>query len=263
MINLIAVITDSFDENTESLSRHVKRIISTLQSIKLPFVIIIASHGKLDPKGTSAANEVSNLISDSVQVSVTTEGTLGMAYLQAIQHAIRLGATHIIEIDSSGGHLPEEITRFIEAFKNADVVFSTRFAWGGINKYPLQRKVVSLFGTVLAKLALHVNLSDGTSGFEGYTTQLINEVFRISPPDTWLSATIGPFHFYQTELRALICNIARYNSEIKVVEVPITYGQEKSGKNLKAKYILQAFRTYLKFTWKIAQLQKVLINPVE
>ena len=86
-------------------------------------------------------------------------------------------------------------------------------------------------------MILGTRLKDAASGYEGFHSASLKRIFAQFPADTWLAAVIGPFHMYQTEMRAYISHLG-----IQYVELPITYGKEKIGKPLSLLYLMSAFK---------------------
>lgn len=132
------------------------------------------------------------------------------AYIRGLAEACRAGYRYIIEMDAGMSHDPNDIPNFLEALTQGyGCVFGNRFIPGGsIIGAPLNRKLLSRGGTLLANLLLGTRLSDMTSGFQGFHSDVVARVL-----DYRLLSTA---HFYQTELRYLLRN-ERY------AELPICY----------------------------------------
>ena len=98
-------------------------------------------------------------------------------YLEGFRQALRDGAEHIIEMDGGGSHAPSEIPQFIEKLNEGyDCVWGSRFIDGGdISNHPLYRRLLSSGGTILANLVLGTKLKDMTSGFEGFTREVLQK----------------------------------------------------------------------------------------
>lgn len=176
-------------------------------------------------------------------------------YLSAFQTALNNAADFILEMDCSGAHEPLEIPMFLQ--KTVDIlvadrsqkvaVFSTRFSKGGHDYFPSKRVWLSKGGTIFAHLLLNMgkqgsNLSDLTSGFEAFSSELLKKMFAMEPPNNWVSVVYGPMHLFQTEARALVCWIAKAE-KVTILENPITYGKNFTRKlaPLDYRYLLKAF----------------------
>lgn len=152
-------------------------------------------------------------------------------YLEGFRQALRDGAEFIIEMDGGGSHAPSEIPQFIEKLNEGyDCVWGSRFVDGGdISNHPLYRRLLSSGGTILANLVLGTKLKDMTSGFEGFTREVL-EKFDFTK-------FLSTGHMYQTEMR-YYCR--KYNT----IEVPIHYIGGTS--SLKLKSVFEAISILFK-----------------
>ena len=152
-------------------------------------------------------------------------------YLEGFRQALRDGAELIIEMDGGGSHAPSEIPQFIEKLNEGyDCVWGSRFVDGGdISNHPLYRRLLSSGGTILANLVLGTKLKDMTSGFEGFTREVL-EKFDFTK-------FLSTGHMYQTEMR-YYCR--KYNT----IEVPIHYIGGTS--SLKLKSVFEAISILFK-----------------
>lgn len=152
-------------------------------------------------------------------------------YLEGFRQALRDGAEHIIEMDGGGSHAPSEIPQFIEKLNEGyDCVWGSRFIDGGdISNHPLYRRLLSSGGTILANLVLGTKLKDMTSGFEGFTREVLQKFD--------FSKFLSTGHMYQTEMRY-------YCREYNTIEVPIHYIGGTS--SLKMKSVCEAISILFK-----------------
>jgi dolichol-phosphate mannosyltransferase len=132
------------------------------------------------------------------------------AYVRGYREAIGSQADWVLEIDAGFSHRPEDLPLFFETMAQGyDCVFATRFSKGGkIVGSSLQRELVSRGGTILANLVLRTELSDMTSGFQLFRTEILKKILEKG------LYSRGPF--FQTEMKA-------YCARTKFAEVPITY----------------------------------------
>lgn len=131
-------------------------------------------------------------------------------YLEGFRQALKDEAEWIVEMDGGGSHAPSELPQFIEKLNQGyDCVWGSRFIDGGeISNHPFYRLVLSNGGTILANLILGTKLKDMTSGFEGFTREVLE---RFTFQNFLLTG-----HMYQTEMRF-------YCRKYKQIEVPIHY----------------------------------------
>jgi dolichol-phosphate mannosyltransferase len=135
--------------------------------------------------------------------------------VQAKMRVYELAHSHddlefILEIDAGLSHNPEAIPLFVDAYqKGYKCVYGSRFVKGGsMNHDSGSRKFLSRWGTISSNLLLGTKLKDMTSGYQGFSTELIGKGLYYE----WRSIA----HFHQTEMRYLY----RKNKQI---EIPITY----------------------------------------
>jgi len=134
-------------------------------------------------------------------------------YLHGFKVALDEGCDYIIEMDSGGSHPPGKLPEMLVALdqEGYDVVLMSRFLpGGGMENLPAYRRFISKGGTWLANLWLRLNLSDATSGFEGFRA----EVLAAMDLDAFLSWG----GIYQTEMK-YYCSVQ--GCRIKVL--PFTY----------------------------------------
>lgn len=238
------------EENTESefaislsigskeIAPQVDRILEVCEKIDVSPIVVLAGHYALDPMGSEKASETAKKYPGIVFPALAETGTFSMAYLKGWQVGAEL-AENVISLDADGSHDPMQILDFIEALRSGyKAVMGSRNLPGSKNNYPLQRRLISKAGTTIANLLLnpnHHNLTDFTSGFEGLKSSVISKVLENSPIEQWICATHGPYHLQNTELRMKLLKAG-----VPIHELPITYGTERKGKNLKVGYIFQA-----------------------
>ncbi|MBI4091305.1 hypothetical protein HY419_00970 [candidate division WWE3 bacterium] len=218
-------------------------------------LVVLAAHKDHDPKGTIAALELQEQMPNLVTAAIAEgQGTRSGAYLLGFQVGSEK-ADSVIGMDV-GAHNPEQIADFLEALRDHDVVLASRHIPGARNLYPLQRRLVSRLGTLLPNLMLSergCQLTDFTSGFEGFRSEVLRTIFERYPPKEWISVTHGPFHLQNTELRFVV-RAAGYN----ITEIPIIYGERKEGKALKLSYLLKSLMGFLLLVKKRKEIiQKV------
>jgi dolichol-phosphate mannosyltransferase len=116
------------------------------------------------------------------------------AYVRGFREAIKNKCDFIIEMDGGFSHLPSELHKFIQGYKEGyDCVFGIRPLWSINYKVPLKRRLLSLGGTILSDLLLGTRYKDMTSGFEGFRLAVIKQILK--------KPLQSKAHFYQTEMR--------------------------------------------------------------
>ena len=163
------------------------------------------------------------------------------AYIEGLNVAYNNGHDLFIEMDAGLSHDPRAIPMFLRVLNEGnECAFGSRYINGGsMSDSPMYRRILSKGGTILARLLLGTNLSDMTSGYQGFHRNVVRKILSHNFKSTG--------HFYQTELRYLLKNY-RY------AEVPIHYSAPSPSVNknsifnalkiLLVLFIGRLFRTY-------------------
>lgn len=231
----LVVVVDSLNVGVDELIPFVETVLKTASKSNVDTQILLAMHRGLDSNSDDVDERMRKEFPGIARSVIVDKNTFAFAYLKGLEEAMNL-ADRVIEIDSGGGHDPNEITRFIEGLDNYDIVLSSRFMEGGKNTYPLQRRTVSKTVTVLSNQFLGTDVTDAASGFQAFRSEALRDLFDKTPPEEWISARYGPFHMYQTEIMSRLAKMKDYTS----TEVPITYGVGKEGQPFPASYLVES-----------------------
>ncbi|KKT76314.1 MAG: Dolichyl-phosphate beta-D-mannosyltransferase [Microgenomates group bacterium GW2011_GWA2_44_7] len=162
-------------------------------------------------------------------IHLPNPSSFGLAYLRGYQAALNDSVELAVEIDGNGSHKPSYLPGIIEPIIDGSVdgVYTTRFSHGGgVDRYPLQRKLISLVGTVVGNALLLGTgvgwVSDLTSGLQGFSARSLSDLFSVSPPDQFVSVWWGPGYAVQGELRVKF--LWRGN---RVLMIPMIWGSDR------------------------------------
>jgi dolichol-phosphate mannosyltransferase len=154
---------------------------------------------------------------------------LGPAYLDGFRRALADGAELILEMDCDFSHNPRDVTRLIEAARDADVVLGSRYVPGGaIRNWGTARRFVSYSGSLYARIVLGTSLRDLTGGFKCFRRRVLETID--------LEAVHAKGYAFQIEMtyRAL-------RAGFRVVEVPITFvDRTRGGSKMSRAIVLEA-----------------------
>jgi dolichol-phosphate mannosyltransferase len=159
------------------------------------------------------------------------------AYLAGYRIALANNHKFIIEMDAGLSHDPRALPMFLRVLNEGnECAFGSRNINGGSNAdSPFKRRFISTFGTYLANIFLGTRMSDMTSGYQGFHSNVVKAFLEYGLK--------SKAHFYQTELRYLLRN-TRYK------EVPIHYRAPSPSVSEKAmKNSLEVFRYYILKHW--------------
>lgn len=174
-------------------------------------------------------------------------------YVFGLYHcAVEMNTDLVLEIDAEGAHNPAQATPFVAGLLDGkQAVLSTRFAQGGRDYYPLQRRMSSMSVTLASNLTLGLGrwVTDMASGFESFRSDLLKQVFAVRPPEDWITMQTTTA-FIQTELRSyvlwlLLATKGKSAARSAVGTLPITYGAEKKGREFPASVGTKALKAFL------------------
>jgi dolichol-phosphate mannosyltransferase len=214
----ISVIIPTYQEK-ENIGKLIVSLETELRKLGEEFSIVVC-----DDKSPDGTGEVVQQLSKKQNNIFLLEGEkrgYGKAIVRGYQFAARkLGSDISITMDADFSHDPGQIDRLIKAIEiGADFVIGSRYVKGGkINaEWGSFRRLNSRWGNRFARYLVGIRkVSDCTSGFRAIRTDIIK---RIKPEDIDEKG-------YSFLVRVLY-EAQRKNA--KVVEVPITFADRKSG----------------------------------
>ena len=157
------------------------------------------------------------------------------AYISGYREALKNNHSFIVEMDAGLSHDPVLLPEFLKYFAEGyDCVYGSRFIPGGsMGDSPANRTGLSKMGTVLSNLLLGTKLHDMTSGYQGFTREVVAK-FAFYPLKS-------KAHFIQTEIRYLL-------RKRKYIEIPIQY--KAPSPNVSQKAISNAMICLLYYFWR-------------
>ena len=143
----------------------------------------------------------------------------GSAYLEGFRAALDLGADYIVQMDADYSHNPGDISRLVEAAKDADIAIGSRYVKGGSTEgWPFRRKLISRGGNMVAHILLALPIRDCTGGFKCFPR-----------------ATLESLNFSEIRSRGFASlyeiNHACHRSGNKFREVPILFVERRTGQS--------------------------------
>ena len=142
---------------------------------------------------------------------------LGRAYCAGFEWALKRDYEFIFEMDGDFSHDPEDIPRFLEAAKDADLVLGTRYR-GGIRvmNWPLRRLMLSLSAAKYVKWITGLPFSDPTGGYKCFRRSALESVN--------LAAVRSNGYSFQIEMTHKI-----WRQGLRVAEVNIVFTERVEG----------------------------------
>ncbi len=200
---------------TYNEAENVERIVAAARAALPAARVLVVDDNSPDGTGDLAA------ALDGVEVLRRSEKTgLGDAYVAGFTHALAGGADVVIEMDADGSHDPTDLPRLLAAVEDgADLALGSRYVrGGGVENWPLSRRIVSRAGCVYARLVLRVPVRDLTGGFKCFRASALRAI------DFETVRAHG--YAFQVELtyRAL-------RRGLRVAELPITFRERELGES--------------------------------
>lgn len=219
----ISIVIPTYNERV-NLQALVERIFSACRGIEME--VVVADDNS--PDGTAdLAEELGGRFPVKVVRRFKDRG-LSQSVLDGFRNA---GGEILGVMDADLSHPPEKIPEMLKALEQADVVVGSRTVeGGGVEDWPLARKLISTGATLLAKPLTGV--SDPMSGFFFIRRRVIENA-RLNPTG------------YKILLEILVKG--RYD---KVVEVPFVFlnrivGKSKLNMKIQLQYLAHLLKLYV------------------
>lgn len=104
---------------------------------------------------------------------------LASAYLEGFRFALDRGHSKILQMDADFSHQPEHLPQFLSALDKADLVIGSRYlSESKIQHWPWYRQMLSRVGIGFSKYLTHLKLTDPTSGFKAWRSDLLSQVIH-------------------------------------------------------------------------------------
>jgi dolichol-phosphate mannosyltransferase len=190
--------------------------------------VLIVDDGS--PDGT--ANVVKKIMKTSKRVHILErekKSGLGKAYVAGFKWALA-NKTHydfVCEMDADFSHDPNELHLFTEALESGfDAVCGSRYVRGvRVLNWDLKRLLISIFGSMYARFATGLKLTDLTGGYNCYSRKVLESLKLDNISSTGYS--------FQIEMKA-----KTIYKGFKMTEVPIVFRDRFEGTTKMSKKII-------------------------
>jgi dolichol-phosphate mannosyltransferase len=232
------------EKDFDSFIKELSKALNTLQNIKVYLIVDDASKDNT----RKMCEQLSELDKRFTTVYAPENRNVVDAYLRGYAAAYDDQHDFIIEMDGGLSHDPALLPLFIDAYRQGyDCVFGSRFTKNGsMNSSSFKRKLLSRGGTILSNVLLGSNLSDMTSGYQGFTRKVVKMFLDYS--------LLSKGHFYQTELRYLL-------RKCSFIEIPITY--KAPSPNVSLYSITNSISVLMNYFIKRITLSPASLKPLE
>lgn len=142
---------------------------------------------------------------------------LGSAYRTGLGQGLDDGYGVLVEMDADLSHDPAVLPDLLAAVRDHDMAIGSRYVpGGGVENWPLHRRMLSAGGNLYVRLLTGVPVHDATSGFRAYRAEVLEAIE--------LRALRSEGYSFQLEtvLQAWLAGF-------RITEVPITFVERVAG----------------------------------
>jgi dolichol-phosphate mannosyltransferase len=153
---------------------------------------------------------------------------LGAAYLAGFRWGLEREYDSYFEMDADLSHPPETLPEMIQALEDSPVVVGSRYVGGRINvvNWPISRLLISLFGSLYARVITGLPIADCTGGFNGFRREVLEALD--------LSRIESNGYAFQIELK-----FRAWKHGFRLQEVPIVFTERETGESKMSKRIVR------------------------
>lgn len=213
----ITIIVPAFNEE-KVIRKVLKELKRELKILLLDYEILVIDDGSTDKTKKEAIKEGVKVISHPINRGLGGALGTGLAYCKLNNSSL------MVTFDSDGQHDPKDIKRVISPIlqNKADVVIGSR-TLKGMNKIPLDRRVIIWGSNQITRLFFGFVTSDSQSGLRAFSKRAIKNINIITQ-----GMEVSTEFFKEVK-----------NHDLKIMEVPIKviyteYSRTKGQSNLNA-----------------------------
>ncbi len=205
------VIVPTYNER-ENISPLADRILALPKTVEL---LVVDDNS---PDGTGKLAD--ELVAKHSRIHVlhrSEKNGLGRAYLAGFKWALERDYELVLEMDGDFSHNPDDISKFLDAAKNADLVLGSRYCNGiRVINWPLNRLVLSIGAGVYVRTITGMPFSDPTGGFKCFRRRALESLN--------LEAVHSNGYSFQIELSHKV-----WRQGMRISEVPIIFTDRFQG----------------------------------
>jgi dolichol-phosphate mannosyltransferase len=204
--------------------------------LKLPVAVdlLVVDDNSPDGTGKLADELASKHPSIHVLHRAKKEG-LGRAYCAGFAWALEHGYDFIMEMDGDFSHNPDDIPKFLEAIRDADLVLGSRYCNGiRVINWPLRRLMLSKSAALYVRIITGMPFTDPTGGYKCFR--------RAALEACDLNQVRSNGYSFQIEMTHKV-----WRQGMQVAEVPIIFtdrfrGTSKMSRNIVREALLMVWR---------------------
>jgi dolichol-phosphate mannosyltransferase len=217
----------------ENLPRVVPLVVESHPAVEI-LVVDDAS-----PDGTGALAE--DLAREEPRIHVLHregKGGWGGAYIAGFQWGLARDYDLFFEMDADLSHPPDRIPDMIDEARSHPVVIGSRYVDRRVNvvNWPITRLIISVFGSVYARVITRLPVMDATGGFNCWHREVLEAVK--------LERIRSNGYAFQIELK-----LRAWRQGFQPREIPIVFTERETGESKMSKRIV------LEAVWKVWELR--------
>jgi len=228
------IVLPTYNER-ENLPHALNRIREVADGRSIQLHTLIVDDNSPDGTGRLADQLAEEYPDVSVLHRSEKEG-LGKAYIAGFRHAMEQGADLLFEMDADLSHDATYLPDFLRLIEQgADVVLGSRYVQGGgVENWPLSRKVISRGGSLYSRIILGLPYHDLTGGYKCFRRQVLETLN--------LDAIGASGYGFQIEM-----TYRAHKAGFKIKELPIIFvdrqvGQSKMDNGIVLEAMLMVWR---------------------
>jgi dolichol-phosphate mannosyltransferase len=212
------IVLPTYNER-ENLPWVIDALAGQRELAPMPGDVLVVDDGS--PDGTGGLADDLAAAHDWVHVlHRTSKQGLGRAYVAGFRWALERDYSHILEMDCDLSHPPEAVPRLLRATEHADLVLGSRYVvGGGVQGWPLHRRVISRGGSLYARTWLGVKVSDLTGGYKCFRRWVLESLD--------LDGVHGAGYVFQIELTYRTLRMGGRVTEVPIIFTDRTLGESK------------------------------------
>lgn len=224
------IIIPTYNE-LENLPRLLPEVLSQDNGIE---VLIVDDNS---PDGSAAFVENESKKNNRIHlIRRSSKQGLGTVYIAGFKYALQNSYQLIFEMDADFSHDPNEIPKFLEEIKTADVVLGSRYK-NGVNviNWPMRRLLLSWFANIYTRVITGMPLHDATGGFKCFKREVLEAIN--------LDQVKSNGYAFQIEM-----NFKAWKKGFRITEIPIIFVDRLKGNSKMSKKIV---REAVTMVWKL------------
>lgn len=164
------VLIPTYNEN-----QNIEKLVFEILALKTGFDILVIDDNS--PDGTAAT--VQRLLAGQKRLNlIKRQGKLGLgsAYVEGFHWAKDKGYDRVFTMDADFSHQPKYLPGLDNILENNDLAVGSRYVkGGGVEGWPVKRKLLSRLGNFYARTIIGLPVKDCTSGFTAISSALLAE----------------------------------------------------------------------------------------